>query len=457
LKRIIDAIKATTIPSTATELKQFIEQFNLDEYDYAPHLSEPETKGDYGRNIFTLDPFECVLINWPANTESGIHHHDGLFGYVLVLEGEIENICYRKVDGILEECEIQRYGRGALIYEPDGVIHKIKNARSDTRAVSIHFYYPPLRTLGGLRIFDIERRAIGVLSDEAKTASWSDEDGHFTSLEHDAFEFKSFDELNAGKSHIISNVLPKPATDRINQMNAIYFSEQAAQYDFYDFNLPKRKSYVDTIDELIANELTNRQVKSVIDIACGTGRRAVNIRSISGLDYEISGIDISEKMCEEARKKGIDAHHEAWLSSDEHSDETFSCATFLYAFGHIPSRELRLLNLKKIGDHLESGGLLCFDVFNQNDQNEWGPLAVKAYENQNLADHGYEPGDVFYRKNGFKSAAFVHYFTKNEVERLLDQAGFDIEKIHAVGYSKNAGEIQKDESQGNLLFIARKR
>lgn len=240
-------------------------------------------------------------------------------------------------------------------------------------------------------------------------------------------------------------------------MNAIYFSEQAAQYDFYDFNLPKRKSYVDTIDELIANELTNRQVKSVIDIACGTGRRAVNIRSISGLDYEISGIDISEKMCEEAGKKGIDAHHEAWLSSDEHSDETFSCATFLYAFGHIPSRELRLLNLKKIGDHLESGGLLCFDVFNQNDQNEWGPLAVKAYENQNLADHGYEPGDVFYRKNGFKSAAFVHYFTKTEVEQLLDQAGFNIEKIHTVGYSKNAGEIQNDESQGNLLFIARKR
>lgn len=456
MKHIIEAIKAEKQTPTVDSLKAFIQQFNIDEYNYKQHLKAPEREGDYGRNIFTLDPFECVLINWPAGVESGIHHHDGLFGYVLVLEGEIENVCYRETEGKLEEYSIKRFGPGALIYEADGVIHKIKNAREDAPAVSIHFYYPPLKTLGSMRLFDTQSGSIGILSDEAKTASWCEDDGHFSHIDRSIFKFLSFDELNKSKSHIISNVIPKPLPNRIGEMNADYFCEQAEQYDFYDFNLPKRKSYIDTIDELIAKAIADHHPQNLIDIACGTGRRAVKIKKESGVDYAISGIDISEKMCEEARNRGIDAHHEDWLTSEEHSDERFDCATFLYAFGHIPNAETRLETLKKIHAHLNSGGLFCFDVFNLDDKNEWGPLATKAFEDENLGEHGYELGDVFYRKNGFKSAAFVHYFSYDEVTKMLETVGFKLRATYTIGYSKNAGDLCNDRTSGNFLFVVEK-
>ena len=67
----------------------FIKSLKIDAIKFDELINEPEIEGDYGRNIFTVDPIECVLINWPAGIESAVHHHKGLFGYVWVLEGEL--------------------------------------------------------------------------------------------------------------------------------------------------------------------------------------------------------------------------------------------------------------------------------------------------------------------------------------------------------------------------------
>ena len=59
---------------------------------------------------------------------------------------------------------------------------------------------------------------------------------------------------------------------------------------FLNFNLPNRKAYTQKIDELIAEDLKlNATTKKHLDIATGTGRRALNIKEISGIDYEIVG------------------------------------------------------------------------------------------------------------------------------------------------------------------------
>ncbi|MEZ4722294.1 MAG: methyltransferase domain-containing protein [Flavobacteriales bacterium] len=456
MKKVIEAIKSQSAPSFES-LKNFIEQFSLTEYDYEGELAEPTISGDYGRTIFTLDPFECVLINWPGGSESGIHHHEGLFGYVLVLEGEIDNISYRLKDNNLEEFAIDRYGVGALIPEPDGVIHKIKNANPEERAVSVHFYYPPLKTLGGMKIFDLEQGSIGILSDQAETASWSETKGHFLEVRENAFEFVPFDQVHANKSHIISNVIPKPTSKRINRMNARYFSEQAARYDFYDYNLPKRKSYIETIDKLVAKNISSlTRVHHVLDVACGTGRRALKIRSLTSIEYIIDGIDISEKMCSEALQRGIEAHNEDWITSQRFAHCEFDAITFLYAFGHVPSAELRLKIIQKAFDRLRSGGIFCFDVFNRYNKHEWGPTALEAFESHRLDEYGYEPGDVFYRKNGFKERAFVHYFDPSEVKSLLSEVGFELKSITPVGYSHRSGEVLESKQDGNLLYIAKK-
>ena len=89
-----------------------------------------------------------------------------------------------------------------------------------------------------------------------------------------------------------------------------------------------------------------------------------------------------------------------------------------------------------------------------NNINEWGPLTIKVFEENNLEKHGYERGDVFYKKRGFNELAFLHYFEFNEINTLLEDTGFEIEWVKNIGYSKNPGQIVDSESEGNYLVKA---
>ena len=153
-----------------------------------------------------------------------------------------------------------------------------------------------------MRIFDLETN-IGILSKFAKTAKWSNNKNHFKRVVKNAFNFTSLDELNKDKSHIIINIFPKPDSDSINTMNSRYFSEQAQKYDFSDFNQPSRKAYINKVDNLIASDMSNIKIFKHLDIAVGTGRRAIHIKELTGLRYDIVGVEISEEMCKIANSE----------------------------------------------------------------------------------------------------------------------------------------------------------
>ena len=190
--------------------------------------------------------------------------------------------------------------------------------------------------------------------------------------------------------------------------------------------------------------------------ACGTGRRSLKIREISKLDYRLTGVDISEEMCSIAAKRGLRILHQDWMNEDPHTCEIFDAATFLYAFGHIPSSEQRKMTLSKINSYLRIGGRLYIDMFNQNNANEWGPDAVKAFIDNDLKSVGYEIGDVFYRKNGLKEIAFIHYFDINQIKLMLAETGFELIDYKLVGYAKNSGQLVDGEDEGNFIIIAEK-
>ena len=443
---------------TFQSLKSFIQSLDIDDIEYEEHVLMPEKKGDYGRNIFTFEPFECVLINWPPLAESAVHHHQGLFGYVWVLEGELDNVFYKEEDGNLIEFSIDKFVKNGLIPEADGVIHKLANSSTSKRAITLHFYYPALKSFEGMRIFNLASGDEGILSEKATTASWSEEDDvHFEKINRNAVNYISYEELNRKKSHVISNVIPKPEAERINEMNGEYFCEQAEKYDFSDFNHPDRKTYTSVVDELIAEDLKKCATTSKhLDVATGTGRRALNIKSKSGLDYEIVGVDISEEMCKIAESRGIRTYHQDWANDDTHTGEVFDSATFLYAFGHIPTEKLRIKTLKKINSYLSKGGVLYIDLFSISNKNEWGPLAIEAFNRKNLQEYGYKKGDVFYKKIGLDHIAFLHYFSLEEIKELFKVTGFEVVWIKNIGYSKNPGKIVESGDEGNYFIKAKK-
>ena len=71
-----------------------------------------------------------------------------------------------------------------------------------------------------------------------------------------------------------------------------------------------------------------------------------------------------------------------------------------------------------------------------------------------MGKHGYEKGDVFYKKREFSELAFLHYFEFNEIKSLLKHTGFRIEWIKNIGYSKNPGQIVDSEREGNFIIKA---
>tara|TARA_Y100000992_G_scaffold216530_1_gene149515 strand:- start:209 stop:1585 length:1377 start_codon:yes stop_codon:yes gene_type:complete len=454
LKEIKNQIKEFNQKISFESLGKFVESIDFNNLNYKEYVVNPDHDGDYGRNIIELNPFECVLINWPPGVESSVHHHQGLFGYVLVLEGALDNISYREDNNKLIEFKCEKYISNGIMPEKDGVIHKLANRNLEKRAITLHFYYPAIESFDGMRIFNLENESIGILSEHAKTAKWNNSANQFKEIKQKAFKYQSIDELNKDKSHLIQNIFPKPDSDRINAMNSRYFSEQAQKYDFSDFNQPSRKAYINKVDQLIASDMSGIKISKHLDIAVGTGRRAIHIKELSGLRYEIVGVEISEEMCKIANSRGLRTYHQDWANDDAHIGEMFDSATFLYAFGHIANRNKRLKSLKKIHSYLKEGCPIYLDLFSLTNKNEWGPLAVKAFENNKLDKHGYERGDVFYKKRGFKELAFLHYFEMNEIEQLFKETGFEIKWIKYVGYSKNSGKLVNSEKEGNFLIKA---
>jgi len=191
--KLIEKIRSFELEVELDSLGEFIKSINIEHISYEAFINAPENNGTYGRNIITSDPFECVLLNWPAGVESAVHHHKGLFGYVWVLEGELDNVSYKFEMNKLYEYSIDRYGRNSLIPEPDGIIHKLRNKSESKRAITMHFYYPGIASFEGMKIFDLENGHMGILSKQAKTANWSSKEGHFKEIRENAFEFVSIE------------------------------------------------------------------------------------------------------------------------------------------------------------------------------------------------------------------------------------------------------------------------
>lgn len=425
---------------------------NLDLEDIEPQI---ENASNYARNIIMLDPMEVVVLAWPPGVQSAIHHHVGFWGVVAVIKGELENKSFKLTEGELRESVSESGRPGGLIREDDGVIHLLQNP-TDEVAVSVHLYCPPLVDFDGMKIFDLEKGRIGVLNAAAQTASWEEPVSSFKEIQEDTFRYIPLANKTDAPSHRVHPVVPKPDTEAIAELIGEYYAEQAHNYDHFDTTHESRSRYTEKVNHLVAKDLEGKsKLNDLLDIACGTGRRAVEIQESSGCEYRISGVDLSSEMCDIAAARGIRTYNDKWLDVNL-SDRSFDAISFLYAFGHIATREERILGLRKMWNHLEEGGRLYFDVFNVKDVTEWGPQAVRLFDRLRLKDLGYERGDVFYKKTGGKATAFIHYFSDKEIVEILEEAGFRVISIDHIGYTRKAGELLSTQEEGALFVIAKK-
>lgn len=460
MQALIETIRKTTPNGFDFDwMGRLVRSIKLDELDLGDCI--PSIAGmteNYARNILLLDPFEVVVLHWPPGVESAIHHHEGFWGYVLCVEGEVENVEYTfdKERRELKEGQALRVRAGGVLPEPDGTIHKIVNPSSNEPLVTVHFYAPALDTLDGMVLFDAKRTWLGELNEKATTASFQQDPSGFRRLEKDAFTFVPISDIRGNRTHRLYPLIPKPRSLEILHSISAYYSEQAETYDHLDQGSEKRRAYTDSINGIIASNIGELSPKRVLHIACGTGRRALDIRTRSKRDYRMEGVDISMGMVQTARQRGLDARIGHWNEIDVESG-AFDAVTFLYAFGHIPNLVERKNSLNRVFKALRPGGRFYVDVFNLDNPNEWGPEALNLYKELELANEGYERGDLFYKRHGGETVAFLHYCSQKGIVDLLESCGFSINDVHRIGYVDRPGEqLDIKEAFGNLLLVAEK-
>jgi len=449
LLKTIKKINATDL--TYASLFDKIIPFISKDIDVGSSLPKIEINNEYARNILLESPVEVVLIYWPPGVESAIHLHKGFWGYVAVINGTASNTEYYFDNKILKQKRAVLVNPKGLIPEPDGVIHKLANHSKTDFLTTLHFYYPPLKDLDGLKLYGLDGTE-SVLNDKAPSASLTLPDDNYRSFNRNCF---TYDDGTHGKTHLISPIVPKPSTEEIKIMVRDYYADQAIHYDSSDMDNELRLKYVQAINNRLVEEFKKYNPKRVLALACGTGRRAAKIKKMTGLDYKLFGVDLSYEMCELARQKGIEAHCADWLKID-FADNYFDVITMLYSFGHIPSAAERLRFIEKVYDKLKPGGAFYFDVFNIDDKYEWGKNALDVFKEYNLDFFGYEKGDVFYRRTIGDKIAFLHYFEEGRSIALLKSIGFEVEQVKHIGYMHKSGQFI-DDKNGKLCFKAVKK
>lgn len=186
---------------------------------------------------------------------------------------------------------------------------------------------------------------------------------------------------------------------------------------------------------------------AVLDFGCGNGR-LLEILGNKKIDYR--GVDVSGRLIDLARKKYPEFSENFVKISGQNSlpfaDNFFNAAVSLAVFHHFPSRAFREERAREIFRVLKPGGAAIVSVWNlwrkkyvaeiaKNWLQKFSGKSELDWNDCRIAFRGDE-GDIFYR--------FHHAFTKREMSRLFQNAGFETERCETT-------------EKGNMVFVGRKK
>jgi len=167
-----------------------------------------------------------------------------------------------------------------------------------------------------------------------------------------------------------------------------------------------------------------------VEIGPGYGRLLKTILQRNYPFRSFLGMDLSEARISKLRQHFRESriHFEIGNCSNFRFDEPFDVALSSATLEHLfPSIEQTLMNLRS---NMSSGGMLFIDFIRQDEA-----LAI--------ANAYFEPDSA--------GGAYIRIYSRQELERFFNQAGFVIEAVHPIVLGKGA----QDEPINRALVCAR--
>lgn len=123
----------------APEADRYLERVRFDPQRYVRHP------------ILLFEDWEVMVIGWEAGQITPIHDHRGVLGGMAILSGDVVEERFTVPKDLPQLADSRVRPEGDLSETGPTILHRLIPR---TRAVSLHVYRPPLRTMG---IWDAER------------------------------------------------------------------------------------------------------------------------------------------------------------------------------------------------------------------------------------------------------------------------------------------------------------
>lgn len=229
----------------------------------------------------------------------------------------------------------------------------------------------------------------------------------------------------------------------------VFYDALASFYEGYRI---RRRMYLEAVDKIIVGRCGN-PVRSMLDVGCGDGRRTAHLASRLGVQSLVL-LDQSEEMLKLARAAAPGAVFwktdicEPGLIKSPGPD--FELVTCLWnVLGHMPGmrRLAALLRMKRV---LASNGRLFLDVNNRYNVRAYGWRRVAGNV---LCDWiGGDSGDVVVSipAGGRVLKTRSHVFTRREIRRLFQAAGFRVVNEWFIDY--DTGQPHRTQWSGQLVY-----
>ena len=203
-----------------------------------------------------------------------------------------------------------------------------------------------------------------------------------------------------------------------------------------DLEMIVRRKIVDFV-----NIISQKEKISVLELGCGNGRLLKMINETCGGQVQITGVDYSSEMINEARNVGInatlindDVAH--FLKVKEGEGEKFDAVIFANTLHNLESKEKIFDALSAAGKVIKPGGYLIFDI-----RNSLNPFI-----------------NFGYRKNRRKGLQFFTLSTF-EIKKVIKRIGLRLVDCKPIYYDNlvSAGKMNKSMIfkalySGYLLF-----